>query len=151
ASDLAFALEALSGATSISGQTDAAIVAVHDRPGKREQLPWIAAIAVLVLALLAKLPFAIAYFRSSAPAEGHTMRFFVYPPEKSTLSGGGQHISPDGTRLVYVGSTAGGKRVLWTRPLDSLTAAPLPGTEDATNPFWSPDSRFVGFYAGSKL
>ncbi len=37
------------------------------------------------------------------------------------------------------------------RPLDSLTAKPLPGTEDARHPFWSPDSRFIGFFAQDKL
>ena len=152
ASDLAFALEALSGATSISAQTATAIPAVWERPKRRELLLWIPATTILGLAFLAALPFVIAYFRTSPPAEGHTTRFFVFPPEKSNLIGGGQHISPDGTRLVSVGSTADGKRILWTRPLDSLTAVPLAGTEDASNPFWSPDSRFVGFYAaGLKL
>lgn len=37
------------------------------------------------------------------------------------------------------------------RPLDSLSAKPLPGTEGTQDPFWSPDSRFVGFFAGGKL
>jgi serine/threonine protein kinase len=147
ARDLAFALEALSGANSISGQTATAITLVGERPGRRERLPWITATMLLGLALLAALPFVIAYFRSAAPVEGHTARFFVFPPEKTSVIGGGQHISPDGTRLVFVGSTADGKRMLWTRPLDSLTAVPVPGTEDASNPFWSPDSRFVGFFA----
>ena len=41
--------------------------------------------------------------------------------------------------------------VLWLRSLDSLTARPLPGTEGASFPFWSPDSRFIGFFAGGML
>jgi eukaryotic-like serine/threonine-protein kinase len=66
--------------------------------------------------------------------------------------GGGQHVSPDGLRLVYPVTGPDGRRLLWTRPIDSLTAQPLAGTEEGSNPFWSPDGRFVGFYVGgSKL
>jgi Tol biopolymer transport system component len=59
--------------------------------------------------------------------------------------------SPDGRNLVYVASTAEGKSVLWVRPIDSLRAAPLQDTEGAGYPFWSADSRSVGFFAGAKL
>jgi len=80
------------------------------------------------------------------------MRFVVNPPEKTTIVGGGQHISPDGRRLVFAATGADGKRLLWTRLIDSLEMHPLPGTEEGANPFWSPDSRFIGFYAaGSKI
>jgi serine/threonine protein kinase len=152
ASDLAFALDALSGTASISDQTATAIAPTWERPKRRERLVWIVATGLLGLALLAALPFAIAYFRSTPPTEPHTTRFLIFPPEKSALIGGGQHISPDGLRLVYVAINSDGKRLLWTRPLDSLTAQSLPGTEEAANPFWSPDGRFVGFFAGgSKL
>lgn len=152
ASDLAFALEALSSPSTISGQTATTIAPILDQPKKRERLIWIGATALLGLALLAALPFAIAYFRTP-PAPGvHATRFFVFPPEKATVAGGGQHISPDGQRMVFRANGADGKALLWTRPLDSLTAQPLAGTEDAGNPFWSPDSRFIGFFtAGSKL
>jgi Tol biopolymer transport system component len=55
-------------------------------------------------------------------------------------------ISPDGTRLLFFGSSAGGRIQLWMRRLDSLEARPLEGTDGATGfPFWSPDSRFVVF------
>src|SRR5437660_4458209 len=142
ASDLAFALEALSNATSTSGQTATAIAPILDRPEKRERLVWIGTTALLGLALLAALPFVIAYFRSTPATEGRATRFFVFPPEKATVSGGGQYISPDGQKIVFRAAGADGKSLLWTRSLDSLTAQPLPGTEDGSNPFWSPDSRF---------
>src|SRR5262249_27376560 len=58
--------------------------------------------------------------------------------------------SPDGRRLAFV-ATADGKSSLWVRPLESLTAQALPDTDDAKYPFWSPDSRFIGFFAGGKL
>ena len=152
ASDLAFALEALSSPSTTSGQTVTEIAPILDQPKKRERLIWIGATALLGLALLAALPFVIAYFRSTPATEGRTTRFFVFPPEKTTVIGGGQYISPDGQKMVFRGVGPDGKALLWTRPLDSLTAQPLPGTEDAGNPFWSPDSRFIGFFvAASKL
>ena len=54
-------------------------------------------------------------------------------------------ISPDGTRLVYVASVAGGPPKLFTRRLDQPNATELPGTEGATYPFFSPDGQWVGF------
>ena len=148
AGDLAFALEALSGSTSVSTQT---VTVPALTPG------WISrnslSMGLLAVAFLAAIAFAILYFRRPPVPEAHTVRFFVQPPDQGTISGGGgQHISPDGLRLVYPVTGADGRRLLWTRPIDSLTAQPLAGTEDATNPFWSPDSRFIGFYAaGAKL
>src|SRR5205085_2906755 len=59
-------------------------------------------------------------------------------------------ISPDGRRLALVVSVDG-KQSLWIRDLDSLAARPLPGTEGGHTPFWSPDSRFIGFVANDKL
>ena len=60
-------------------------------------------------------------------------------------------LSPDGRRLALAGSDAGGRRMLWVRPLESGVAQPLPGTEDASYPFWSPDSRAIAFLAQGKL
>jgi len=54
-------------------------------------------------------------------------------------------LSPDGTRLVYVALVAG-KRQLYLRPLDQLEATPIPGTEGALTPFFSPDGESVGFW-----
>lgn len=60
-------------------------------------------------------------------------------------------LSPDGRRLAFVASDTAGRPMLWVRPLDVLVAQPLLGTEGAAFPFWSPDSRFVGFLAQGKL
>jgi eukaryotic-like serine/threonine-protein kinase len=60
-------------------------------------------------------------------------------------------ISPDGKNLVFSAAAPGYGGKLWIRPLDSLTAKPLPGTDGAINPFWSPDSKWIAFNAGSKL
>jgi len=58
-------------------------------------------------------------------------------------------ISPDGQKIVYVAGSDG--QSLWVRPLDSVVAQPLAGTDGATYPFWSPDSRSIGFFAQGKL
>jgi Tol biopolymer transport system component len=68
-------------------------------------------------------------------------------PDNSSLA-----LSPDGQRLVIAASSSDGKgQQLWLRSMDSLTIQPLPGTTGATYPFWSPDSRYVGFFADKKL
>jgi Tol biopolymer transport system component len=60
-------------------------------------------------------------------------------------------LSPDGLRLAFVAARKRGASQLWIRPLDGVEAQPLPGTEGASYPFWSPDSRFLAFFAGGKL
>lgn len=53
--------------------------------------------------------------------------------------------------LAYLGTDSSGVTLIWTRPLNSLIATPLPGTEGAGRPFWSPDSRTLGYFAGTQL
>jgi eukaryotic-like serine/threonine-protein kinase len=60
-------------------------------------------------------------------------------------------LSPDGTKLAYSAKVRGEQGRLWVRPLDSLTAQPLAGTDGAKYPFWSPDGSQVGFFADGKL
>jgi serine/threonine protein kinase len=59
-------------------------------------------------------------------------------------------LSPDGRQIVFVAS-GDGQTQLWVRPLDGVKVQPLVGTEGASRPFWSPDNRSVGFFAGGKL
>ena len=120
---------------------------------------WPATAAALLLTALALAAVVVYLLRSTGkPA---VVRFVVSPPEKTAFSFSGAAggsvafnsgtISPDGRRLIFSLQDAAGKVLLWVRPVDSLAAQPLPGTEDPTLPFWSPDSRFVGFFAGGKL
>jgi serine/threonine protein kinase len=146
ASDLAFAIEALSGST-VTSLRMPAVPALRSIKLPKLIAWWVAGAAVLfgVLALL------ISYSRNSQTSEPQTMRFYVYPPATTTFQGSGDFISPDGRRLVFSAVGEDGKRSLWLRSVDSLSAQKLPGTEDAGQVFWSPDSNFIGFFAGGKL
>src|SRR5262249_25219006 len=114
-----------------------------------ERLVWIAATAIPVLALIAALPFAIAYLRRP-PMERRAIRFSI-PTPNLTHFGGDFAISPDGGRLAFSATDSSGKLRLWVRQLDSLASQPLPETDGATFLFWSPDGRFIAFFASGKL
>ncbi len=58
---------------------------------------------------------------------------------------------PDGTMLVFSALGGGAGKRLWLRRLDELVAHPLPGTEEASYPFWSPDSRSIGFFSPARI
>jgi serine/threonine protein kinase/Tol biopolymer transport system component len=80
------------------------------------------------------------------------VQFLVLPPENSYINAAaGAAVSPDGRQLAFVASDSTGRDALWVRSLDSLTARSLAGTDGAALPFWSPDSRWVGFFAHSTL
>jgi WD40 repeat protein len=87
----------------------------------------------------------VRYLRETPPPE--TRVELVTPATTDPVSFA---LSPDGRQLVFVASGDGASR-LWLRPLDKTTAQPLAGTEGASYPFWSPDSRSVGFFADNKL
>ena len=108
------------------------------------RLPWLAAIGILLLATIALGFVAYRHFTE----ETRILRFSVLPPDKATVDF--QAVSPDGRRLALVATLAGDSE-LWVRELDSLVARPLPGTEGASYPFWSPDSRTIGFFQSGKL
>jgi serine/threonine protein kinase len=148
ARDLAFALEALSGSSPTSSQTVAMPALPSRRMTRRELILGSVAAVGVVAAVALAVALALSYFRR-APTEPHAVRLFINPPEKTSF--GSFAISPDGHRLVFSAADASGKSLLWARSLDSITAQPLSGTEDALYPFWSPDSRFIGFFAAGKL
>jgi eukaryotic-like serine/threonine-protein kinase len=108
---------------------------------------WVAA-AVLLVALAA---VSFLHFRETPPAR-ELVRFEIPPPANATFFGTNSHpvVSPDGRKVAFLAS-AGGRTIVWIRSLDSEEARSLTGTEGATSPFWSPDSRFVAFQSGGKL
>jgi len=118
------------------------VVAGADRRS-RERLAWIGALAALTLALAASLIFAL---RPSPPASEMRVEITTPPTTAPTSLA----ISPDGRTIAFVATFEGPSR-LWLRSLESGSARPLPGTDGALSPFWSPDSRSLGFFAGGKL
>jgi Tol biopolymer transport system component len=141
----------------LSGAAPAEPVTAAPRMSRERFLGVVASVAVVFAALGWG---AFAYFRR-APEDAQTMRFFVSTPDTGRLamtaptpSGavvGPLAVSPDGHRIAIVATRADGKSQLWVRSLDTLTAQSLAGTEGAFQPFWSPDSRFLGFFAGGRL
>src|SRR5437773_539208 len=82
--------------------------------------------------------------------EVEPLKLSILPPTEAAFIGQAANISPDGRFLAFV-APAGSKELLWVRPLDSVEGRPIPGTENAGLPFWSQDSRSLGFFAGTKL
>jgi eukaryotic-like serine/threonine-protein kinase len=121
--------------------------------GIRERLGWLVVAGAILVAVA--LIMAVLYFRR-APAEMRAVRFTIVPPEKQTLpvianTPRFHSVSPDGSKLVFSAVDFAGHSELWIRDLDSQTAQPLVGTDEAVAPFWSPDSRFVAFSTGSSI
>jgi Tol biopolymer transport system component len=76
------------------------------------------------------------------------LRYTIATPENNNVLE--YALSPDG-RYVVIAASLNGKSQLWLRALGELEAQPMPSTEDASGPFWSPDSRNVGFFAQGRL
>ena len=90
-------------------------------------------------------------FRPSS--ERAPVRFTIGPPPGMVFNFmiTATAVSPDGHFLVFRAGGGANVPALWLRPLDSLEARLLPGTEGADFPFWSPDNKSIGFYAQAKL
>jgi serine/threonine protein kinase len=113
-------------------------------------------IAVMTTAVLTAL--AMSLWRAEPSTPLRDLRFSIYPEPGAVFATSIAAsvvtpqfaLSPDGRHLVYVAASAGPPR-LWVRALDELSARPLDGTEDASEPFWSPDSRSIAFFSQSKI
>jgi Tol biopolymer transport system component len=128
-------------------------IAIPRRGPTWRALAWTAA-GIVAGALLTAAWFT--GFQVRPPIEARVLRSVVLPPQGqsfalSGLNGGALTLSPDGRYLTFKIHGAEGEDRLWLRPLDSLAARPLPGTNHAAWPFWSPDSRFIAFFADGKL
>jgi eukaryotic-like serine/threonine-protein kinase len=130
-----------------SGSQAGVAAPVVARRKSRERLAW-AMTAVASLVALAAVMAALRY-ADRARALSRSTRSSIVLPEKTALRG--LALSPDGRRLVVVARDSSGRNLLWVRSLDSLAVQPLAGTENPSFPFWSPDSRSIGFFADGKL
>ena len=127
----------------------AAALSPGTRPKGRERLAWVAAAVALVAGL------AVGLLVRGRAAEGRSLARLSMTflpgespePQDSPILA----LSPDGTRLVYVGRGAAGGHRLYVRELARFEATPIPGTDGGEGPFFSPDGQWVGFGADKQL
>jgi serine/threonine protein kinase len=111
---------------------------------------WLVA-GVAILAMLSMAAYLL--FSSHATP---VVRSYILPPAGTFFvmtvpEAGPPVISPNGARLAFTARDDKGNILLYVRPLNSLASTPLAGTEDAMYPFWSPDSREIGFFVPCTL
>jgi DNA-binding winged helix-turn-helix (wHTH) protein len=115
--------------------------------------PLVAAGAAAVAIALVLLGLSVPRMSRTEKVRGPEAEFSVSEPDghRFSASGGMLTVSPDGEYLTFVATDASGSDSLWLRPLGSAVYRPLEGTEGAAQPFWSPDSRTIGFFANKRL
>jgi Tol biopolymer transport system component len=131
------------------GSAPAARPLVAPRWRRRPVVVIVALIAIVSLPLLLRL-------RRNSRFIGNPVRLSLGLPQGITLQRNWHPfeqmaISPDGEMLAFSATDASGQSYLWTKPLSSAEARRMDHTESALLPFWSPDSHFIGFWAGGKL
>lgn len=131
-----------------SASSAATPLVLSGKQKKRERSAWI------VAGLFAVIAVAAFWFSWPKPQiEERAFQFKIEAPPGADFvleNGGGSAISPDGRSVVFVAGSSQGTK-LWVRSLDSSSARELTGTDNAQYPFWSPDSKSVGFFANGKL
>jgi Tol biopolymer transport system component len=121
---------------------------------KRHPLIWLAGAAVTAAFAIAVL---LPLMRARQTADVRVLKFDVLtPPRGMTVKGAAAPpahfaVAPDGQRLAYVAGDDAGRNVLWIHAFDGQADAAVASTTGASYPFWSPDSRSVGFFADGKL
>ena len=157
ASDLGFALEALSSQWERS-DVSSAVAAIPERRS-RERLAWTLLSVVLVAALALVLALSLPFRRVPAPpmplrvnAELGADVSLATAVGPNVNVGTSVVLSPDGALLAFVAQKSStGTPQLYVRRLEQLQATPLTGTEGAASPFFSPDSQWIAFFSNGKL
>jgi serine/threonine protein kinase/Tol biopolymer transport system component len=120
-------------------------------PKRSHPLPWIVSGVCLLAAIGA---VAYHFMALPAPATKDVMRSLILPPVTTIFNvaiGGHIALSPDGKAIAFVATDTIGIDYLWVRRVSSMEAIQIAGTEDAKYPFWSYDSRKIGFFARGKM
>jgi Tol biopolymer transport system component len=125
--------------------SEPAVVVALARRSARGVERWLWAAALVVVAVTAAA--AMRYYGRSQVEPGEIHLEITTPATTAPTS---IAISPDGRTVVYA-ALAGGKEELWVRSLNNATATALAGTDGARYPFWSPDSRSIGFFVAAQL
>jgi serine/threonine protein kinase/Tol biopolymer transport system component len=153
AADLATALRWSTAGAFTSPPPAASAASIKPRP--RVVRNALVAIAALLVGAAGAVGL-MSWLRPDAPRAG-TIRFEIEPPDNAMwtpapISSAAQlALAPNGQLLAFVASPRRGVALIWIRSLDAVEARPIAGTEGASFPFWSPDSRHVGFFADGKL
>lgn len=124
-------------------------------PVAMKRPPQLLLYSALAAALLAAGVFAVLYWRAGrVPARAIISEIPPPPNTRFAFNGSGAGLpalAPDAHALAFCARDENGRSMIWMRPLDSAAAHPLSGTEGASDPFWSPDSRSLGFFADGML
>ena len=124
---------------------------------RRTARPSLRTAMVVIVSLTAvAIVSALLWSRRYPPSQSNAVRLSLGLPPGVTLQRNWHPfeqmtVSPDGEMLAFSATDASGQSSLWIRPLGSAEARKMDQTEGALLPFWSPDSQFVGFWAGAKL
>ena len=154
AHDLGFALEALSEPSSSSGNqlstAASGLIEGKAKPSAWRSRFWMIAAGVVPLIALA---LGVIYLNRPSPEARAVRLSFTAPPNLAFNDTQADYvvISPNGQKIAFTATSAEGKTQLWVRSLDALDAQLLAGSDDAIEPFWSPDSRSVAFGSQGKL
>jgi serine/threonine protein kinase/Tol biopolymer transport system component len=119
-------------------------------PGKI-RASWVLASLAAMIVVAAAI---VAETRARHPVNpSRPIRFVIQPPSGTQFSRSGSvvSVSPDSRQIAFLAFGADGINHIWVRPLDSGEAREVPGTDKALAPFWSPDSRSLGFFADNAL
>src|SRR5262249_46349973 len=126
------------GAASMAAALESVLSPRDSSRGRRRLLTGVGIFSLALVVFLAS--------RAAVNQTPPTAEFSVFPPANMVLDEdpANSAVSPDGRLLAFVARDSTRTSRLWVRPLNSLSARALDGTEGAEGPFWSPDSRSLG-------
>src|SRR5262245_38221656 len=145
--ELSTAIAERSSGSSAAGAKAAATTTARSKAAGAG-IAWLIAVAALALAAVAML----APWARQTPKRGVARFTITAPPGYAIVEDAMMGvISPDGRTVAFAAVDSAGTSYLCVRPIDALAARLIPGTDNTEVPFWSPDSRFIGFFADGKL